>query len=409
MSDIHEGHPYRLHPNDNHSMVLISTTLNGENYGYWSTSIQTALCLKNKISFIDGSSERPLGIDTVSLAWDEANAMVKGWIYQSIDPSIVKSLPWFESAMEVWEDLKSRFIIASTAEEADPCKMKDYTIIVPCSCFFVTISPQFLTQHKMDIPLNFTHKYGSELSSPTIFQLPTGDSWIIGVNREADTQSLFFTDNLHQFMQHYSVTIGCVLHFKYTGMSNFTVNIFNLNGRSFFNSDIGKKNNTEVIREKNVATLSSNPKDIGATARHSIKLAVKGTERIRQPDDEHFSAVMKLGIEKGIYSTRILRLSMYDPLIRCRRPIIEAILSDPKYPSYITVMTRTQITGRTKPLVPRDFVKKYITDECDNVFLVARGTKYNIRLKRRSESSVRLIGRNWLSFCYEHSLQVGDV
>ncbi|CAI0469466.1 unnamed protein product [Linum tenue] len=209
MSDIHEGHPYRLHPNDNHSMVLISTTLNGENYGYWSTSMQTALCLKNKISFIDGSSERPLGIDTVSLAWDEANAMVKGWIYQSIDPSIVKSLPWFESAMEVWEDLKSRFIIASTAEEADPCKMKDYTIIVPCSCFFVTISPQFLTQHKM--------------------------------------------------------------------------------------------------------------------------------------------------------------------------------------------------------LVPRDFVKKYITDECDNVFLVARGTKYNIRLKRRSESSVRLIGRNWLSFCYEHSLQVGDV
>ncbi|CAI0401538.1 unnamed protein product, partial [Linum tenue] len=114
----------------------------------------------------------------------------------------------------------------------------------------------------------------------------------------------------------------------------------------FFNSDIGKKNNTEVIREKNVATLSSNPKDIGATARHSIKLAVKGTERIRQPDDEHFSAVMKLGIEKGIYSTRILRLSMYDPLIRCRRPIIEA-----KYPSYITVMTRTQITGRTKPVI----------------------------------------------------------
>ncbi|CAI0556530.1 unnamed protein product [Linum tenue] len=60
---------------------------------------------------------------------------------------------------------------------------------------------------------------------------------------------------------------------------------------------------------------------------------------------------MKLGIEKGIYSTRILRLSMYDPLIRCRRPIIEAILSEPKYPSYITVMTRTQITGRTKPVI----------------------------------------------------------
>ncbi|CAI0377972.1 unnamed protein product [Linum tenue] len=102
---------------------------------------------------------------------------------------------------------------------------------------------------------------------------------------------------------------------------------------------------------KNVATLSSNPKDIGVTARHSIKLAVKGTERIRQPDDEHFNAVMKLGKEKGIYSTRILRLSMYDPLISCRRPIIEELLSEPKYLSYITVMTRTQITSRTKPVI----------------------------------------------------------
>ncbi|CAI0546235.1 unnamed protein product, partial [Linum tenue] len=114
---------------------------------------------------------------------------------------------------------------------------------------------------------------------------------------------------------------------------------------------ISEKRITQKASGKKCGQFRNNPKDIGVIARPSIKVAVKGTKRIQQPDDEHFSAVMKLGTEKGIYSTRIMRLSMYDPLISCRRAIIEAILSEPKYPSYITVMTRTQITGRTKPVI----------------------------------------------------------
>ena len=51
--------PYFLQSSDHPSMVLVSQSLNGENYGSWSRAMRIALSVKNNTSFIDGTLQAP--------------------------------------------------------------------------------------------------------------------------------------------------------------------------------------------------------------------------------------------------------------------------------------------------------------------------------------------------------------
>lgn len=51
--------PYRLHHGDNHSLSLIHNLFNIVNYTTWSRAMRQALCVKNKLGFINGSLTKP--------------------------------------------------------------------------------------------------------------------------------------------------------------------------------------------------------------------------------------------------------------------------------------------------------------------------------------------------------------
>ena len=51
--------PFFLHPNENPSLILTSTLLNGNNFHSWSRSMKMALISKNKLKFVDGSISVP--------------------------------------------------------------------------------------------------------------------------------------------------------------------------------------------------------------------------------------------------------------------------------------------------------------------------------------------------------------
>ena len=101
--------PFHLHPSDHPGASLVTKLLNGDNYGTWSISISIALSAKNKIGFVDGSIQKPLGTDAKFSDWKRCNDMVLSWILNSIDRSISDSVIYTEHASAVWTDLKERF------------------------------------------------------------------------------------------------------------------------------------------------------------------------------------------------------------------------------------------------------------------------------------------------------------
>ncbi|GKB45076.1 putative RNA-directed DNA polymerase [Tanacetum coccineum] len=78
-----------LHPNDKTALTVVSIKLEGiENYQVWSCDMLLALEGKNKIGFIDGSCKRSNTDEVLGKQWDRVNAIVLGWILNSISEEL---------------------------------------------------------------------------------------------------------------------------------------------------------------------------------------------------------------------------------------------------------------------------------------------------------------------------------
>ncbi|XP_019463000.1 PREDICTED: uncharacterized protein LOC109361929 [Lupinus angustifolius] len=101
--------PYYLSSSENPGAILVSSLLNGENYHQWSRAMTIALDTKNKLCFINGSLPRPPPTDLMQPVWSTCNNLVVSWLIQSMQPSIVQTILWMDSAAEIWKDLKERY------------------------------------------------------------------------------------------------------------------------------------------------------------------------------------------------------------------------------------------------------------------------------------------------------------
>ncbi|XP_057981374.1 uncharacterized protein LOC131166804 [Malania oleifera] len=104
---------YYLHQSDNLGALLVSEILTGENYVAWSRSISIALTVKNKITFIDGTlPQSNFGDSRIRIAWLRANNLVLSWLMNFIAKEIHGSLLYFTAACDVWEELKTRYLLS---------------------------------------------------------------------------------------------------------------------------------------------------------------------------------------------------------------------------------------------------------------------------------------------------------
>nr|GLL38011.1 uncharacterized protein LOC109150247 [Ipomoea trifida] len=101
--------PYFLHPNENPTLMLVSTPLDGPNYHPWARAMSMALSCKNKIKFVNGSILKPEENDPKFEVWGRCNDMVMSWIVRSLSPTIGQSVLWIDTAYGIWRDLKRRF------------------------------------------------------------------------------------------------------------------------------------------------------------------------------------------------------------------------------------------------------------------------------------------------------------
>ncbi|GJU60881.1 ribonuclease H-like domain-containing protein [Tanacetum coccineum] len=102
--------PLHLHPNDSATLTVVSVKLKGtENYQVWSCAMLLALEGKNKTGFIDGSCRRSNTDEVLGRQWDRVNAVVLGWILNSISEELFLGQFFYKRAKHVWDELKETY------------------------------------------------------------------------------------------------------------------------------------------------------------------------------------------------------------------------------------------------------------------------------------------------------------
>ncbi|CAM8886686.1 unnamed protein product [Rhodiola kirilowii] len=101
--------PLFVNSSENMAVSLVTQPLVGDkNYLNWRKSMEMALGIKMKLSFVKGDFPRPT--DAYQGArWDKCNNVVLSWIINSVSPEIGSSLIHSRNCMQAWEDLEERF------------------------------------------------------------------------------------------------------------------------------------------------------------------------------------------------------------------------------------------------------------------------------------------------------------
>lgn len=123
-----------LASSDNPGTVLVTSLLNGNNYNCWSSLMQTALCAKNKLGFVDGTIQKPKEGDPKLEDWGSCNSMIVSWITNSLEKHLQPSVSRIKDAKVLWDELKQRFSRGNKAavykvkSEIAMCKQEKLTV-----------------------------------------------------------------------------------------------------------------------------------------------------------------------------------------------------------------------------------------------------------------------------------------
>ncbi|GJY04655.1 putative RNA-directed DNA polymerase, partial [Tanacetum coccineum] len=110
ISKLDVSNPLHLHSNDSAVLTVVSVKLKGtENYQVWANAMLLALEGKNKIGFIDGSCKKSITDVVLAKQWDRVNAVVLGWILNSISEELFLGQIFSKKAKHVWKELKETY------------------------------------------------------------------------------------------------------------------------------------------------------------------------------------------------------------------------------------------------------------------------------------------------------------
>nr|GEX55889.1 ribonuclease H-like domain-containing protein [Tanacetum cinerariifolium] len=110
ISKINVTNPLHLHHNDSTAWTVVSIKLKGnENYQVWSCAKLLALEGKNKNDFIDDSCRRSNTDEVLGRQWDRVNAVVLGWILNSMTEEFFLGQIFSKRGKHVWEELKETY------------------------------------------------------------------------------------------------------------------------------------------------------------------------------------------------------------------------------------------------------------------------------------------------------------
>ncbi|ESQ38506.1 hypothetical protein EUTSA_v10029155mg, partial [Eutrema salsugineum] len=87
----------------------IGIKLNGSNYALWSQVVEMYISGKDKLGYINGELAPPPTTYPSYRKWRTENAIVKGWLINSMEPSLIGNFIRFPKAKEVWDSLANTY------------------------------------------------------------------------------------------------------------------------------------------------------------------------------------------------------------------------------------------------------------------------------------------------------------
>ncbi|KAL2921621.1 Retrovirus-related Pol polyprotein from transposon RE1 [Bienertia sinuspersici] len=107
--------PLYMHPSEGSGSIVIDKLTRSNSYRTWSRTMELALASKRKLGFVSGAVEKPEKDKVKREAWDMCNSMVLSWIINNVSETIKKSLMKSNSARQMWNQLKQRYTMSSSA------------------------------------------------------------------------------------------------------------------------------------------------------------------------------------------------------------------------------------------------------------------------------------------------------
>lgn len=92
--------------------MITPIVFRGDNYEEWHRSLRLSLMARRKYEFLEGMISKPTEEKGLR-DWRCLQAMLVQWILNTIDPSVKKTLPYFEEAKPLWDVLKQRFDVGN--------------------------------------------------------------------------------------------------------------------------------------------------------------------------------------------------------------------------------------------------------------------------------------------------------
>ena len=100
-----------------HFAALIGIKLDGTNYALWSQVVEMYIFGKDNLGYINGDFLEPSSMSASFRKWHIDNAIVKGWLINSIDPSLIGNFIRFPMAKQVWDSIAITYFDGSDTSQ----------------------------------------------------------------------------------------------------------------------------------------------------------------------------------------------------------------------------------------------------------------------------------------------------
>ncbi|XP_058008068.1 B3 domain-containing transcription factor VRN1-like [Hevea brasiliensis] len=302
--------------------------------------------------------------------------------------------------------------------------------------FFKIILDDTIHEKKLCIPRKFVRKYGKDLSSPVLLEVPCGRIWQVELTK-CDGE-IWLQNGWQEFMEYYSLAHGSFIVFEYNKRNcHFNAIIFDKSASeidypiSVTNGDDKEPNNIqEEIQEPKIIKETEND----ASADFVLCRKTKEKSPLSSPRPEKMTKVenptentslhcpgKQVEGESGYGGISGQKQTSYKIVARLnvkeKRKALNRARTNfkSKNPFFLVAMQPSYVRPGEKLTIPRSFAMKYFPKKHDGDATLnglngrAWSVKYYVHTAARNGETTAKITKGWRVFAQDNHLEVGDV
>ncbi|RZC76665.1 hypothetical protein C5167_000814 [Papaver somniferum] len=269
--------------------------------------------------------------------------------------------------------------------------------------FYEICHTSVIRDKRLELPKEFTVKYGKKLSDNAIIKVPHG-IWHIGLRKDEGVIS--FENGWPEFMEFYSICVGHVMFFRYDGNSEFQLHIF---GKDATEIDYPCHNNDNANHKDEMTSTHSDDDEVEVVSIHSgstqsnYEPSMTSESSLNQnakPAGHKFPQESRK--QRTVVPTRLFHSKAFQATLKAADEFRS------ENPFYKLTMQASYIKANVR--VPNDFADSYLRNKTQTKITlgIPDGRTWEVEYVLRTPTERRL-SRGWYRFVADNHLKEGDV